>query len=385
MINRNLYLTFEKDIISKKERFKISKKDFAELKYLFRKKIIFISGAAGSIGSQFSRDFFHHNFKPKKIIFFDKDENLLTELNRDLLLIKNFKKTSVEFICSDLTSIDLDKILIRKKVKIYLNFAAVKHVRSEENIESIKYMFKTNSIDFAPNKNNKLDAIFSISTDKTVNPSSILGVTKNLMEINLNKYSKDKFVSSVRFANVAFSNGSVLKYIVDRVIQRKPFGLPEKIRRFFITHKEASNLCFKSLLKRNNRKIIIPNPRVLKRDILITEVAKKILGKLNFKVKFTNNLKKTSNYKNKICNVLLTSLSDGQKLNEEIISNNENVITDKDPTVLKVKLPHYDKSIEKITKKILNSKNLKELKNILIGKFKSFSSPKKRINVSKTI
>ena len=66
MINRNLYLTFEKDIISKKERFKISKKDFAELKYLFRKKIIFISGAAGSIGSQFSRDFFHHNFKPKK-------------------------------------------------------------------------------------------------------------------------------------------------------------------------------------------------------------------------------------------------------------------------------------------------------------------------------
>ena len=97
------------------------------------------------------------------------------------------------------------------------------------------------------------------------------------MEINLNKYSKDKFVSSVRFANVKDSNGSVLKYIVDRVIQRKPFGLPENIRIFFITHKEASNLCFKSLLKRNNRKIIIPNPRVLKRDILITEVAKKIL------------------------------------------------------------------------------------------------------------
>ena len=71
-------------------------------------------------------------------------------------------------------------------------------------------------------------------------------------------------------------------------------------------------------------------------------------------------------------------MSDGQKLNEEIISNNENVITDKDPTVLKVKLPHYDKSIEKITKKILNSKNLKELKNILIGKIQKFFFSKKK-------
>ena len=124
---------------------------------------------------------------------------------------------------------------------------------------------------------------------------------------------------------------------------------------------------------------------MLKRDILITDIAKKILSKFNFKVKFTNKLKKTSNYKNKICNILLTSLSDGQKLNEEIISDNENIITDKDQTVLKVKLPHYDKSIEKITKKILNSKNLKELKTILIGKFKNFSSPNKRVNVSKTI
>ena len=83
-------------------------------------------------------------------------------------------------------------------------------------------MFKTNSINFIPKKLSNLKKIFSISTDKTVNPSSILGVSKYLMEVNLSKYkNKNIFVSSVRFANVAFSNGSILKYVVDRLIQKK--------------------------------------------------------------------------------------------------------------------------------------------------------------------
>ena len=141
---------------------------------------------------------------------------MLTELNRELLLLKNFKSINREFVCSDLNSIDISDFLFKSKVQFYLNFAAVKHVRSEENIESIKYMFKTNSVSFFPRKLKHLKKIFSISTDKTVNPSSIMGVSKNLMEMNLSKYkNKNIFVSSVRFANVAFSNGSILKYIVD--------------------------------------------------------------------------------------------------------------------------------------------------------------------------
>ena len=222
MINESLYKGFEEETISRINRFKISKKDFNELKKSFRNRIVLISGAAGSIGSQFSKDIIKYNFRVKKIIFLDKDENMLTELNRELLLLKNFKSINREFVCSDLNSIDISDFLLKSKVQFYLNFAAVKHVRSEENIESIKYMFKTNSVSFFPRKLKHLKKIFSISTDKTVNPSSIMGVSKNLMEMNLSKYkNKNIFVSSVRFANVAFSNGSILKYIVDRLSQKK--------------------------------------------------------------------------------------------------------------------------------------------------------------------
>ena len=386
MINENLYKRFEEETISKFNRFEINKKDFNELKKSFKNKIVLISGAAGSIGSQFSKDIFKYNFKIKKIIFFDKDENMLTELNRELLLFKNFRKINREFACSDLNSMDISDILLKDKVQFYLNFAAIKHVRSEENIQSIKYMFKTNSINFVPRKLMNLKKIFSISTDKTVNPSSILGVSKYLMEMNLSKYkNKNIFVSSVRFANVAFSNGSILKYVVDRLIQKKEFGVPENIKRFFITHSEASNLCFKSLLKRNNKKIVIPNSKTLDKDYLLTELVEKITKKLNLTPKFYKKSNITNNYKDKICYILLTSISDGQKSFEEFVSKKENILEDVDKSICKVDLPAYDNRVKFILDKILNSNNIDKLKKYLSIEFKNYQPPKKYIKVSRTI
>ena len=386
MINEHLYKRFEEETISKVNRFEISKKDLNELKESFKNKIVLISGAAGSIGSQFSKDIFKYNFKIKKIIFLDKDENMLTELNRELLLFKNFRKINREFVCSDLNSMDISDILLKDKVQFYLNFAAIKHVRSEENIQSIKYMFKTNSINFVPRKLMNLKKIFSISTDKTVNPSSILGVSKYLMEMNLSKYkNKNIFVSSVRFANVAFSNGSILKYVVDRLIQKKEFGVPENIKRFFITHSEASNLCFKSLLKRNNKKIVIPNSKTLDKDYLLTELVEKITKKLNLTPKFYKKSNITNNYKDKICYILLTSISDGQKSFEEFVSKKENILEDVDKSICKVDLPAYDNRVKFILDKILNSNNIDKLKKYLSIEFKNYQPPKKYIKVSRTI
>ena len=386
MINENLYKHFETETISKVNRFEISKKDLNELKKSFQNKIILISGAAGSIGSQFSKDIFKYNFKIKKIIFLDKDENMLTELNRELLLLKNFRKVYKEFICSDLNSMDISNILLKDKVQFYLNFAAIKHVRSEENIQSIKYMFKTNSIKFMPRKLKNLKKIFSISTDKTVNPSSILGVSKYLMEMNLSKNKdKDIFVSSVRFANVAFSNGSILKYVVDRIIQKKQFGVPTNIKRFFITHSEASNLCFKALLKRNNKKIVIPNSKTLDKDYLLTEFVEIITRKFNLTPKFYKKGNITNNYRNKTCYILLTSISDGQKSFEEFVSKKENILEDIDKSICKVDLPSYDNVIDDILNKILKSTNINKLKKYLSIKFKNYQPPKKYIKVSQTI
>ena len=388
MINENLYRALESHIISKTNRFEINKEDLKELKKSFNNKTVLVSGASGSIGSEFSKDIFKYKFRLKKIIFLDKDENSLTELNRELLVLKNFKNVESEFICVDLNSTDISDFLIRENIEYYLNFAAIKHVRSEENIHSIKYMFKTNSLNFAPQKKHKLKKFFSISTDKTVNPSSILGVSKNLMEIHLSKFkSKNTFVSSVRFANVSFSNGSILKYVVDRIRQKKEFGVPENIKRFFITHSEASSLCFKSLLNRNNNKIIIPNPRVLNKDFLIKDLTEKIITNFKLNPKFYKNKNKilTNNYKNKQCYVLLTSISDGQKAYEELFSENENVHSDTDNTVCKVNLPPYNKRILNLLNKILICKNINQIKKIILREFNNYNPPKKTIKLSKTI
>ena len=206
------------------------------------------------------------------------------------------------------------------------------------------------------------------------------------MEMNLNKYkNKNIFVSSVRFANVAFSNGSILKYVVDRLIQKKEFGVPENIKRFFITHSEASNLCFKSLLKRNDKKIVIPNIKTLDKDYLLTELVEKITKKLNLKPKFYKKSNMTNNYRDKICYILLTSISDGQKLFEEFVSKKEAILEDVDKSICKVDLPAYDNRVKFILNKILNSNNIDKLKKYLSAEFKNYQPPKKYIEVSRTI
>ena len=205
-MNKNFYTSLEKKLISSENRFILQVRDLYELKKIFKDKTLLISGSAGSIGSQIVLDLYKYQFRPKKIYLLDKNENQLTDLNRTILLQR--KKISVEFICTDLITFNLDNFIRDNKIQIYMNFAAAKHVRSEENIYSIKYMLKTNSFNFLPKNKYNLERVFSVSTDKTVNPTSVLGISKNLMEKMLVKFSNKKkvFVSTARFAKVSFSN-----------------------------------------------------------------------------------------------------------------------------------------------------------------------------------
>jgi len=361
MYNYDYYNFFDKKIISKNNRFKLSLEQNNEIKKKFYNSNILIIGAAGSIGSVFTLSMINYNFK--KLFLIDKDENNLTELNREIL-VKN-KKTvkKIEFICSDLNLLDLRKIILENKINHYLNFAAIKHVRSEENYVSSKYMYQTNSKNFLPNglRNVKtLKSIFSISTDKAVYPSSMLGVSKRLMELRLMRFKKrykNLFVSTVRFANVSFSNGSILKLIIDRLVQKKNFGIPENISRYFITHDEAVSLCLKSILKKNNYCIVVPNKEILGKQTLIFTYLLKILKILNIKVKrkinfFQRNLSLQKIY-------LVKGKIVGQKAMEKINYNHEEISpVSKDKTIFKIK---YDKKnyskeftmLEKIEKKVL--------------------------------
>ena len=384
MINQSAYLPLEKKIISNKNRFVLLKKDLIEINKDFKKNNLLITGAAGSIGSQFVKDIIKFNFDFKSLILLDKNENQLTELNRELLLLKNFKINKVNFICSDLTFLNLDSLLVSKKITHYLNFAAVKHVRSEENIESIKYMIKTNAMSFLPKKRNKLRKIFSVSTDKTVNPSSILGITKHMMELNLNKFSKNKnlFVSSARFANVSFSNGSILKYVVDRILSKKPFGIPNKIRRFFITHEEASSLCFKALLKNNNNRIVVPNPKHLNKDFLIKDLVSKITKYYGYNAKYNKKYFKNV-INNKNYNILLTRPNNhGQKLSEELLSKNERIYQFNDDSYISTDLPNFEVDLGN---KILLARSIFKIKKIFKKNFNNYTFSNKVLSVSKTI
>lgn len=387
MINYDLYHPIESKVISNKNRFALKKKDLTELKKDFFNSSILVTGGAGSIGSQFCKDILKFNFKALFII--DKDENQLTELNRELILLCDKKKLNkIRYICADLLVFNIDDFIKNHLITHYLNFAAIKHVRTEEELDSIKYMFLTNTNNFLPKKSYKLKKLFSISTDKTVNPRSLLGISKHLMESNLRKFKNENkiFVSSVRFANVSFSNGSILKYIVDRIIYKKPFGVPKNIKRFFITHKEASTLCFKAILKNSDGQVVLPNYKVLEKDYLISDVAAKIVRYFSYKEKFVNNLSTKKVVKNKYYRVQLTSSNiHGQKLFEEFYSGFEKLKLDKrDKSIFRVNLPNQP-NVRRITKKILEFRNYVKLQKYLCTQFKNFKPSKNVIKVSKII
>jgi len=234
-------------------------------------------------------------------------------------------------------------------------------------------MYQTNSINFLPNslRNIKsLKSIFSISTDKAVYPSSMLGVSKRLMELRLMKFKKkykNLFVSTVRFANVSFSNGSILKLIVDRLVQKKFFGIPKDISRYFITHEEAVSLCLKSILKINNYCIVIPNKKVLGEQTLILTYLIKILKILNIQVIKKINFFQRKSSSQKI--YLVAKKIVGQKMMEELFYNQEEIApVNKDKSIFKIKYDKKDFSkeftmLEKIEKNILSKLSSKRKVN----------------------
>ena len=378
MKNKNfLSINFlEKKIISKKNRFEITKKELIEIKKLFSKENVLITGTCGSIGRAFAKKILNFNYK--NLYLLDKNENSLTDLNREILINNKTPIKKIKFICSDITSLNIDEFLLKNKITIYLNFAAVKHVRSEENIESIKYMFKTNSQKFCPSKKCGLKTFFSVSSDKAVKPNSMLGVSKYLMEQSLADFSikfPNVFVSSARFANVAFSNGSYLEYVKNRVDQKIIFGLPMKISRYFITIDEAISICLKSFLKKNKRQIVIPSAKLIKKNIKLEILVKKILSIYGYKINFTKRiLRVNSKYFPVIPNY---SDLEGQKNYEEFFDHNtEKLIEDNKNTINSIALKRK-KNTPIIIKKIISLKSKEAIIKYLKKEISLFTTKKK--------
>lgn len=225
-------------------------------------KSILVIGGAGTIGSSFIKAVLH--FHPKRLYVVDISENGLTELTRDLRssleynIPEDFKTYPINF--GDMV---FQKILIHEgPFEIVANFAAHKHVRSEKDQYSIEAMIDNNVL-----KAKKLlelltkhppEHFFCVSTDKAANPVSVMGASKKLMEEVIMAYSEKIPITTARFANVAFSNGSLLYGFHERLMKRQPVAVPTDIKRYFVSPKESGQLCMLACVLGKSGEIFFP-------------------------------------------------------------------------------------------------------------------------------
>lgn len=225
-------------------------------------KKVLVIGGAGSIGSSFIKAILP--FKPATLVVVDTNENALAELTRDLRSTKGMYVPE-DYIPypMDFASPVFEKMFRnRKGFDIVGNFSAHKHVRSEKDIYSIEALIQNNVlhakllldllVEYPP------EEYFCVSTDKATNPVNIMGASKRIMEDVIFSYS-DKFpVKTARFANVAFSNGSLPAGFIARLQKLQPISAPSDVKRFFVSPEESGQICMLSCMLGENREIFFP-------------------------------------------------------------------------------------------------------------------------------
>ena len=226
-------------------------------------KKMLVVGGAGTIGSNYVKAALR-SFKPAAMYVVDIDENQLTELTRELRADSAYTVPATYVT----EPIDLGSKLFEKffkahgPVDIVANFAARKHVRAERDVHSIEAMCETNV--FMAKKlldllvQNPPEAFFCVSTDKAANPVNVMGATKKLMEETIMAYRDVLPIKTARFANVAFSNGSLPIGWLNRIAKKQPLSCPLGIRRFFVSPIESGELCLAASVLADSGDIVYP-------------------------------------------------------------------------------------------------------------------------------
>jgi FlaA1/EpsC-like NDP-sugar epimerase len=230
-----------------------------------------VIGGAGSIGSAVVKEIFKRN--PKKLHVVDINENNLTELVRDIRSQYGYIKGEFSTFALDVGSIEYDAFIkFDGQYDYVLNLSALKHVRSEKDPYTLMRLINVNI--FNTNKTikqsveNNVKKYFCVSTDKATNPVNLMGASKRIMEMYLNSRSLNITVSTARFANVAFSDGSLLHGFENRIKKRQPIAAPSDVKRYFLSSKESGELCLLSCIFGKNREIFFP--KLSKQDNLLS-------------------------------------------------------------------------------------------------------------------
>ena len=220
-----------------------------------------VIGGAGSIGQAVVKEIFKR--KPKALHVVDLSENNMVELVRDL-------RSSIGYIDGDFRtfSIDCGSSIFKAFLDSHgpydyvLNLSALKHVRSEKDPFTLMRLIEVNilnTLDTIDLTKSSLKKYFCVSTDKAANPANMMGASKRIMEMFLVEKSKEVDISTARFANVAFSDGSLPHGFNLRLQQKQPLSAPSDILRYFVTSQEAGELCLMSCLLGENSDIFFPN------------------------------------------------------------------------------------------------------------------------------
>jgi FlaA1/EpsC-like NDP-sugar epimerase len=225
-------------------------------------KSVLVIGGAGTIGSSFIKAALR--YEPSRMFVIDTNENGLTELTRDLrstfgqYIPENYKTYPMNF--GD--PVFKKMFLQEGPFDIVANFAAHKHVRSEKDHYSIEAMIDNNVFKAMEFLNllceYKPDHFFCVSTDKAANPVNVMGASKKLMEEVIMAYSSEIKITTARFANVAFSNGSLLDGYIQRIFKKQPISCPSDVKRFFVSPEESGQICLLACILGNTGEIFFP-------------------------------------------------------------------------------------------------------------------------------
>ncbi len=296
-----------------------------------------VLGGAGSIGQAVVKEIFCRN--PLKLHVVDLNENNLAELVRDIRSSFGYIPGDFQTFALDIGSSIYDAYIHSDgKFDFVLNLSALKHVRSEKDPFTLMRMIEVNILNTEKTIQQSIQKgtkkYFCVSTDKAANPVNLMGASKRIMEHFLLNRSTEIEISTARFANVAFSDGSLLSGFENRVRKNQPIVAPSDVKRYFITPQESGQLCLLSCVFGNNRDVFYP--KMSEHDLIsFSDLAIKYLENKGFEVALCVNeeearqkVKHPTN-SNKYPCLFTVSDTTGEKEVEEFYTVNEKVDLDR--------------------------------------------------------
>ncbi|SEW15144.1 UDP-N-acetylglucosamine 4,6-dehydratase [Kaistella antarctica] len=244
-----------------------------------------VIGGAGSIGAATTKEIFKRN--PKKLHVVDISENNMVELVRDIRSSFGYIKGDFQTFALDIGSLEYEAFWEADGEFDYvLNLSALKHVRSEKDPYTLMRMIDVNVFNtdktLQQSINKGVKKYFCVSTDKAANPVNMMGASKRIMEMFLMRKSREIEISTARFANVAFSDGSLLHGFNKRIEKKQPIVAPNDIKRYFVTPKESGELCLMSCIFGENRDVFFPKLSENLHLVTFAEIAVKYLKEVGY-------------------------------------------------------------------------------------------------------